>query len=199
MTKTYKTRTSSAVITVSVNGRTRQVYLRNGFIGVGALTGGKFTTDDVELQRAIESHPRFNSGFNDQIWTDDKEVEAAPVEAQKAPAEKVEEKPAEQAEAHVPEDPTAPEAEEEKPAEQAETHASEDTTALEVEEEKPAEEAHEEAQTANGRVYPDVTKLAEVREILKNEYGKTHQEVKSNAQVLALINELGLVFPNLQN
>lgn len=162
MTKTYKTRTSSAVITVSVNGRTRQVYLRNGFIGVGALTGGKFTTDDVELQKAIESHPRFNSGFNDQIWTDDKEVE-------------------------------------EQPAEQAETHVPEDTTAPEAEEEKPAEEAHEEAQTANGRVYPDVTKLAEVREILKNEYGKTHQEVKSNAQVLALINELGLVFPNLQN
>lgn len=162
MTKTYKTRTSSAVITVSVNGRTRQVYLRNGFIGVGALTGGKFTTDDVELQKAIESHPRFNSGFNDQIWTDDKEVE-------------------------------------EQPAEQAETHVPEDTTAPEAEKEKPAEEAHEEAQTANGRVYPDVTKLAEVREILKNEYGKTHQEVKSNAQVLALINELGLVFPNLQN
>ena len=162
MTKTYKTRTSSAVITVSVNGRTRQIYLRNGFIGVGALTGGKFTTDDVELQKAIESHPRFNSGFNDQIWTDDKEVE-------------------------------------EQPAEQAETHVPEDTTAPEAEEEKPAEEAHEEVQTAGGRVYPDVTKLAEVREILKNEYGKTHQEVKSNAQVLALINELGLVFPNLQN
>lgn len=177
MTKTYKTRTSSAVITVSVNGRTRQIYLRNGFIGVGALTGGKFTTDDVELQKAIESHPRFNSGFNDQIWTDDKEVEEQPAEAQKNDAEKVEEQPAEQAETHVPEDTTAPEAEEE----------------------KPAEEAHEEVQTAGGRVYPDVTKLAEVREILKNEYGKTHQEVKSNAQVLALINELGLVFPNLQN
>lgn len=46
--------------------------------------------------------------------------------------------------------------------------------------------------------YPDVTKFSEVRAILKEQYGKTAAEIKSNAQVLALINELGLVFPNLK-
>lgn len=133
------------------------------------IRGCSFSTDDVELQKAIEAHEFFGRALQPSIWTDDKE----PVPAKKHEEPKHEEPKKD-------ETPT-----DETPAD-----------------ETPADETPADGAPLNGAnakpTYPDVTKLAEVRAILKEEYGKTAAEVKSNAQVLALINELGLVFPNLK-
>lgn len=138
MKKTYKTLSSSGVIQVSTSRGVRQVYFRPGFVDRGSLRGGVFATEDAEIQKGIESHNRYKSGFKDEIWTDDVEGAVAVVEK---------------------ETPKTGEARKE---------------------------------------FPEVTKMAEVRKILKEEYGKSATDVKSNAQVTALINELGLVFPNLK-
>ena len=120
----------------------RQVNFENGFVDRGSLRGGVFATEDEELQKGIESHPRFKTGFCDEIWTDDVEKNVASV--------------------------------------------------------KEGPKAEEPLNGASENVYPEVTKMAEVRTILKEKYGKTAAEIKSNAQVKALIDELGLVFPNLK-
>ena len=188
MKKTYKTLASSAVIQVSTPRGVRPVHFRNGFIGRGTLRGGVFTTEDEELQKGIESHKRFQTGFSDEIWTDDKE----PVPAKKN-VEPVKEEPKK-------EEPSV-----DKAATTGETTGEEKVAEKEVEteetkkatEETPIDEAP--ANTDNDKpTFPEVTKMAEVRAILKEQYGKTAAEVKTNAQVLALINELGLVFPNLK-
>ncbi len=46
--------------------------------------------------------------------------------------------------------------------------------------------------------FPDVKTMADARRVLKELFGKSHAEVKTNAQVQALINELGLELPNLK-
>ena len=125
------------------------------------------------MQKAIEAHEFFGRELQPSIWTDDKE----PVPAKKHEEPKKEEPKKEETPA------------DETPADKTEVKKEED-------------EAPEDGAPLNGAnakpTYPDVTKLAEVRAILKEEYGKTAADVKSNAQVLALINELGLVFPNLK-
>lgn len=164
MKKTYKTLASSGVIQVSTSRGVRQIYFRPGFVDRGSLRGGVYTTEDEEIQKGIESHKRFKSGFYDEIWTDDVEAKAkTDVKVKDAP--KKEETPV--------------------------VGSEKETEAKVVEKTaEPTNEARKE--------FPEVTKMAEVRAILKENYGKTATEVKSNAQVLALINELGLVFPNLK-
>ena len=90
MVKTYKTIAHSAVIQVDTKDGVRQVTLANGFIDDHGRRGGVFATDDAELQKGIERHPRFKSGFYDQIWTDDVEVKKA-VKAESEAAEVKEE------------------------------------------------------------------------------------------------------------
>lgn len=75
MKKTYKTMAHSMVISVKTPCGSRSVYFKNEFIGIGNARGGRFTTDDTELQKGIESHRYYRSGFKDQIWTDDVESE----------------------------------------------------------------------------------------------------------------------------
>ena len=46
--------------------------------------------------------------------------------------------------------------------------------------------------------FPDVTTMKEARRVLKEVFGKSSNETKTNAQVLALANELNIKFPNLK-
>lgn len=165
------------------------------------IRGCSFSTDDEELQKAIEAHEYFGRALQPSIWTDDKEP--APAKKDVEPVEPVKEEPKKE---ETPVEETAPT--EETTGEEKVTETAGETTEVEKPteetpvEEAPVEETPVEGAPLNGAnakpTYPDVTKLSEVRTILKEEYGKTAAEVKSNAQVLALINELGLVFPNLK-
>ena len=174
MLKTYKSKMTALRILVKVRGAIVPIEFHWDLIYPNSgIRGCSFSTDDVELQKAIEAHEFFGRALQPSIWTDDKE----PVPAKKHEEPKKEETPAD-----------------ETPADKTVVKKEEDET--------PADESPADGAPLNGAnakpTYPDVTKLAEVRAILKEEYGKTAAEVKSNAQVLALINELGLVFPNLK-
>ena len=155
------------------------------------IRGCSFSTDDEELQKAIEAHEYFGRALQPSIWTDDKETVHSKKDVK--PVEPVKEEPKKE---EIPVEVTAPI--EETTGEEKVIETAGETAKVE----KPTEEAPADGAPLNGEnakpTYPDVTKLAEVRAILKEEYGKTAAEVKSNAQVLALINELGLVFPNLK-
>ena len=174
MLKTYKSKMTALRILVKVRGAIVPIEFHWDLIYPNSgIRGCSFSTDDVELQKAIEAHEFFGRELQPSIWTDDKE----PVPAKKHEEPKKEEPKKEETPA------------DETPADKTEVKKEED-------------EAPEDGAPLNGAnakpTYPDVTKLAEVRAILKEEYGKTAADVKSNAQVLALINELGLVFPNLK-
>lgn len=183
MLKTYKSKMTALRILVKVRGAIVPIEFHWDLIYPNSgIRGCSFSTDDVELQKAIEAHEFFGRALQPSIWTDDKE----PV-----PAKKEEPKKEEPKKEEIPADET--------PADKTEVKKEEDETPAD---ETPADETPADGAPLNGAnakpTYPDVTKLAEVRAILKEEYGKTAAEVKSNAQVLALINELGLVFPNLK-
>lgn len=184
MLKTYKSKMTALRILVKVRGAIVPIEFHWDLIYPNSgIRGCSFSTDDVELQKAIEAHEFFGRALQPSIWTDDKE----PVPAKKHEEPKKEE----------------PKHEEPKNEETPADETSADKTKVKKEEdETPADETPADGAPLNGAnakpTYPDVTKLAEVRAILKEEYGKTAAEVKSNAQVLALINELGLVFPNLK-
>lgn len=77
MTKTYKSKLSGLSIYVDINGSMVYVGFKKGFV-FSSMRGCTFTTDDKDMQKAIESHKDFNRLF----WTDDKEQ--APVEEQAA-------------------------------------------------------------------------------------------------------------------
>ena len=83
MIKTYKTRkTGYRIIAYTPNGSV-PVSFKRGYIGISTIIGCTYTTEDKELQKAIEAHPEFGSVF----WTDDKEevVVEAKEEAQDEP------------------------------------------------------------------------------------------------------------------
>ena len=189
MLKTYKSKMTALRILVKVRGAIVPIEFHWDLIYPNSgIRGCSFSTDDVELQKAIEAHEFFGRALQPSIWTDDKE----PVPAKKHEEPKHEEpKHEEPKKEEIPADET--------PADKTEVKKEEDETPAD---ETPADETPADGAPLNGAnakpTYPDVTKLAEVRAILKEEYGKTAAEVKSNAQVLALINELGLVFPNLK-
>lgn len=82
MIKTYKTKFRGYNIIVKVNGENKNINFQRGFI-ISSLRGSLFTTDDKELQKAIEAHRDFNIEF----WTDDKEEVVVEVK------EEVQEKP----------------------------------------------------------------------------------------------------------
>lgn len=187
MLKTYKSKMTALRILVKVRGAIVPIEFHWDLIYPNSgIRGCSFSTDDVELQKAIEAHEFFGRALQPSIWTDDKE----PVPAKKHEEPKKEETPAE-------ETPVEKTEKTEEKKDEAETPTEEVPV-----EETPVDETPADGAPLNGAnakpTYPDVTKLAEVRAILKEEYGKTAADVKSNAQVLALINELGLVFPNLK-
>lgn len=95
------------------------------------IRGCSFSTEDVELQKALESHEYFNRELQPSFWTDD--------------VEEVEE-------------------------------GKDDTV----------------------KEFPDVTTMADARKVLKEIFGKSSKETKTNEQVLALANELNIKFPNLK-
>lgn len=127
------------------------------------VRGCSFSTDNVELQKALESHEYFNRQLQPSFWTDDKEEEVAPI-----PEEEV-------------------------------VNMENDTTSnseeVEVENDAPTQE---DVVIETVTEFPDVTTMKEARRVLKEVFGKSSNEIKTNAQVLALANELNIKFPNLK-
>lgn len=191
MLKTYKSKMTALRILVKVGDKVVPVEFSWDLIYPNSgIRGCSFSTEDAELQKAMESHEFFGRTLQPSFWTDDKEEvapveEKEPVKVDETPAPVVDETPAEETTHDDAETPAGEPAPEEATVEETPT------------EETPAEETAEPLNEAR-KEFPEVTKMAEVRTILKDVYGKTAAEVKSNAQVLALINELGLTFPNLK-
>ena len=127
------------------------------------VRGCSFSTDNVELQKALESHEYFNRQLQPSFWTDDKEEEVAPI-----PEEEV-------------------------------VNMENDTTSnseeVKVENDAPTQE---DVVIETVTEFPDVTTMKEARRVLKEVFGKSSNETKTNAQVLALANELNIKFPNLK-
>lgn len=127
------------------------------------VRGCSFSTDNVELQKALESHEYFNRQLQPSFWTDDMEEEVAPI-----PEEEV-------------------------------VNMENDTTSnaeeVEVENDAPTQE---DVVIETVTEFPDVTTMKEARRVLKEVFGKSSNETKTNAQVLALANELNIKFPNLK-
>lgn len=92
MIKTYKTKFRGYNIIVKVNGENKNINFQRGFI-ISSLRGSLFTTDDKELQKAIEAHRDFNIEF----WTDDKEPVIEEPVKKTVVEESVEKIPAEEA------------------------------------------------------------------------------------------------------
>lgn len=74
MKKTYKTKYRGFNIYVDVNGVSQNVEFKKGIIYYTTV-GCLFTTEDKDLQAAIENHRKFGVDF----WTDDVEKKVAPV------------------------------------------------------------------------------------------------------------------------
>lgn len=127
------------------------------------VRGCSFSTDNVELQKALESHEYFNRQLQPSFWTDDKEEEVAPI-----PEEEVI---------------------------NMENETTSNTEEVKVENDAPTQE---DAVIETVTEFPDVTTMKEARRVLKEVFGKSSNETKTNAQVLALANELNIKFPNLK-
>lgn len=127
------------------------------------VRGCSFSTDNVELQKALESHEYFNRQLQPSFWTDDKEEEVAPI-----PEEEVV---------------------------NMENETTSNTEEVEVENDAPTQE---DVVIETVTEFPDVTTMKEARRVLKEVFGKSSNETKTNAQVLALANELNIKFPNLK-
>lgn len=127
------------------------------------VRGCSFSTDNVELQKALESHEYFNRQLQPSFWTDDKEEEVAPI-----PEEEVV---------------------------NMENDTTSNTEEVEVENDAPTQE---DVVIETVTEFPDVTTMKEARRVLKEVFGKSSNETKTNAQVLALANELNIKFPNLK-
>lgn len=80
MTKTYKSQMTSLRILVKVGEEIIPVAFGWDLIYPNSsVRGCSFTTDDVELQKALESHECFNRKLQPNFWTDDVEKKVAPV------------------------------------------------------------------------------------------------------------------------
>lgn len=73
MKKTYKSKLHLNNFLVNYNGEIIRVEMNPDVISKYGLRGCSFTTEDVELQKAIEAHPGFNNGREDGFWTEDVE------------------------------------------------------------------------------------------------------------------------------
>jgi hypothetical protein len=68
MKKTYKSKLRAYNIYVELNGSMVDVEFRKAFV-INSLVGCAFSTENKDLQNAIESHHEYGLKF----WTDDKE------------------------------------------------------------------------------------------------------------------------------
>jgi hypothetical protein len=74
MTKTYKSQMTSFRILVNVGDEIVPVAFGWDLIYPNSsIRGCSFATDDVELQKALESHEYFNRKLQPNFWTDDVE------------------------------------------------------------------------------------------------------------------------------
>jgi hypothetical protein len=74
MIKKYKSKMRSMRIHVKVRGKVVPVEFEWDFIYSGSpMRGCSFTTSDVELQKALETHEYFNRKLQPSFWTDDVE------------------------------------------------------------------------------------------------------------------------------
>jgi hypothetical protein len=74
MIKKYKSKMRSMRIHVKVRGKVVPVEFEWDFIDSGSpMRGCSFTTSDVELQKALETHEYFNRKLQPSFWTDDVE------------------------------------------------------------------------------------------------------------------------------
>ena len=164
MLKKYKSKMTALRILVKVGDNIIPVEFSWDLIYANSgVRGCSFSTDNVELQKALESHEYFNRQLQPSFWTDDKEEEVAPI-----PEEEV-------------------------------VNMEYDTTSnseeVEVENDAPTQE---DVVIETVTEFPDVTTMKEARRVLKEVFGKSSNETKTNAQVLALANELNIKFPNLK-
>lgn len=164
MLKKYKSKMTALRILVKVGDNIIPVEFSWDLIYANSgVRGCSFSTDNVELQKALESHEYFNRQLQPSFWTDDKEEEVAPI-----PEEEV---------VNMGNDTTS------------------NTEEVEVENDAPTQE---DVVIETVTEFPDVTTMKEARRVLKEVFGKSSNETKTNAQVLALANELNIKFPNLK-
>ena len=95
MKKKYKNRRPATNILVNVNGAIKSIEFAPAVIEYWGLRGCAYTTEDKEIQAAIEVHPFFGKDGLDGIWTDDVEPKAEKVAEEAAPVEIVAEEIAE--------------------------------------------------------------------------------------------------------
>lgn len=78
---------SSLRILVSIGGTMTPIEFGWDIINTeSGMRGCSFTTDDVELQKALESHECFNRKLQPSFWTDDvEEVKDTKEEVQEEP------------------------------------------------------------------------------------------------------------------
>lgn len=87
MTKTYKSQMTSLRILAKVGEEIIPVAFGWDLIYPNSsVRGCSFTTDDVELQKALESHECFNRKLQPSFWTDDvEEVKETKEDVQEEP------------------------------------------------------------------------------------------------------------------
>lgn len=75
MKKKYKCRLSASSLLVTVKGKVIRCELEPDVIDKFGTRGCSFTTEDKDLQHAIEHSPRFRRDERlDSVWTDDVEI-----------------------------------------------------------------------------------------------------------------------------
>lgn len=86
MKKKYKCRLSASSLLVNLKGKVIRLEFEPSVLSEFGLRGCAYTTDNKDLQYAIEHSARFNNHRKDEVWTDDKEPQiAAPVEVTVTP------------------------------------------------------------------------------------------------------------------
>ena len=186
MTKVYKAN-SVVHIVVVVNGKSRRV----SFI---AKTGGgsSFRTDDEVLQKAIESHYKFNELFRLAETIEDKKPKKAVIEAK---TDKEPLKP-EDGENGNPSD-------EEQETENPETEQEQDEDDEEQETENPEteqeqDEDDEEQEAGNGELTQvTVTDFEDARDYLSDKFGISRTKIRSQKAVIEAAKARGIVFIGL--
>lgn len=73
---------------INVDGVNKRIDFKQTTISDSGIVGCIYTTDDKAVQKAIEANERFNSGYRNQVWTDDvEEVEPVVEQAEEPVAE----------------------------------------------------------------------------------------------------------------
>lgn len=77
-------------VLVDIDGKKKRIDFTQSTIDCSGRIGCLYVTEDKKEQKAIESLDRFNSGYRNQIWTEDVEeesVEEEPVMLDEKPQE----------------------------------------------------------------------------------------------------------------